>query len=224
MRRQGQGVRVSSIELAARVGQKSQRKAKGHGHLRRAEILAAAERIFVECGYEGATIRRIADEVGVSSTALYMHFRDKSEILVEICSETFARMIAANTELAARDMDPEVRVRAMLEAYVHFGFEFPNAYPLVFCPIPADVPDDKMATLSELGRQCYDLFSGAVAQIRDAGRLRTADVDAAAQVLWAAPHGLVSLMISRSTFDWAERDALVRLMLDAVFSGLVERT
>jgi len=60
-----------------------------------------------------------------------------------------------------------------------------------------------------------------VARIRDAGRLRTPDVDAAAQVLWAAPHGLVSLMISQTTFEWAERDALVRLMLDAVFSGLV---
>jgi AcrR family transcriptional regulator len=203
------------------VGLKSQRKAKGLGHLRRAEILDAAERIFVECGYEGATIRRIADEVGVSSTALYMHFHDKSEILVEICRETFARMISSNTELAAREMDPVERVRAMLEAYVRFGFEYPNAYQLVFCPIPADVPEDKMTVLSELGMQCYDLFAGAVGQIRDAGRLRTADVDAAAQVLWAAPHGLVSLMISRSTFEWAARDALVGLMLDAVFAGLV---
>jgi len=215
-------VRVNSTVLTARAGPRSQRKAKGHGHLRRAEILAAAERIFVECGYEGATIRRIADDVGVSSTALYMHFRDKSEILVEICSETFSRMITANAELAARDMDPVERVRAMLEAYVRFGFEYPNAYQLVFCPIPADIPQDKLSTLTALGKQCFELFIGAVARIRDSGRLRTPDVDAAAQVLWAAPHGLVSLMISQTTFEWAERDALERLMLDAVFSGLVK--
>ena len=63
---------------------RSARKPKGEGHVRRAEILEAAERLFVECGYEGATIRKIADEVGVSSTALYMHFRDKSEILSQI--------------------------------------------------------------------------------------------------------------------------------------------
>src|SRR5215469_12056355 len=64
---------------------KSARKAKGDGYLRRAEILEAAERIFVADGYEGATIRKIADDVGVSSTALYMHFRDKDQILHEIC-------------------------------------------------------------------------------------------------------------------------------------------
>ena len=49
---------------------RSQRKPKGEGYARRAEILAVAERIFVEHGYEGATIRKIADEVGLSSTAL----------------------------------------------------------------------------------------------------------------------------------------------------------
>ena len=59
---------------------KSARKPKGDGHLRRAEILRAAERIFVAEGYEGATIRKIADEVGVSSTCLYMHFRDKDPV------------------------------------------------------------------------------------------------------------------------------------------------
>jgi AcrR family transcriptional regulator len=71
------------------------RKPKGEGHSRRGEILAAAERIFVEHGYEGATIRKIADEVGLSSTALYMHFPDKGAILQEICRNAFSVLTAA---------------------------------------------------------------------------------------------------------------------------------
>jgi AcrR family transcriptional regulator len=213
---------VNANVTKAKPAARSQRKAKGDGHLRRAEILHAAEQIFVECGYEGATIRRIADEVGVSSTALYMHFRDKSEILVEICSEGFARLISANAELAAKDMDPVERVRQMLDAYVAFGFDNPNAYQLVFCPTTAEIPPDKQAVLNELGGKCYELFSGAVARIRDAGRLKTDDAHAAAQILWTAPHGLISLVIIRPTFPWTERETLVPLMLDSVFSGLVK--
>ena len=76
---------------------KSARKAKGDGHLRRAEILRAAEAIFVRDGYQGATIRKIADEVGVSSTALYMHFRDKDEILIEIAENAVGALLASNT-------------------------------------------------------------------------------------------------------------------------------
>jgi AcrR family transcriptional regulator len=64
------------LTAAATTARRSARKAKGDGHLRRAEILEAAERIFIAEGYDGATIRKIADEVGVSSTALYMHFQD----------------------------------------------------------------------------------------------------------------------------------------------------
>ena len=64
---------------------RSARKPKGGGHERRGEILVVAAKIFNSLGYEGATIWRIAEEVGLSSTALYMHFRDKDEILVEIC-------------------------------------------------------------------------------------------------------------------------------------------
>jgi len=200
---------------------RSRRKAKGDGHLRRGEILSAAERIFVECGYEGATIRKIADEVGVSSTALYMHFRDKTEILVEICSVTVAHMIAANEALLAQEMDPVLRVRQMLEGYVEFGFEHSNAYRLVFCPASVETDPDGRVELAALGVRCFELFSTAVAAISQAGRLKTDDVAAAAQVLWMAPHGLISLMITRPSFSWSRRDTLVALMLDGVFDGLV---
>src|SRR5471030_3190284 len=108
--------------------ERSARKAKGDGHLRRAEILRAAERIFVAEGYEGATIRKIADEVGVSSTALYMHFHDKDEILQEICLAAMQTLLRQNTEIAAQPTDAVTRVRVLLAAYMRMGLEHPNAY------------------------------------------------------------------------------------------------
>lgn len=199
---------------------RSARKAKGEGHLRRAEILHAAERIFVECGYEGATIRRIAEEVGVSSTALYMHFKDKSEILLEICAGQLALLIEVNTALGREEMDPVLRVRRMLEAYIAFGREHPNAYRLVFCSPPGHI--ERQDEISRLGRRTYDLFRDAVARIAAADRLRGRDVDVAAQIAWASIHGVVSLTLTltRPQFKWAERAALDAQALDAVFDGL----
>ena len=110
----------------APVSARSQRKPKGEGHERRAEILAAAERIFVEHGYEGATIRKIADEVGLSSTALYMHFPDKGAILQEISRQAFEALRAANERAMAQSGPAEDRLRRMMRAYVEFGFSNPN--------------------------------------------------------------------------------------------------
>ncbi|MFI4973300.1 MAG: TetR/AcrR family transcriptional regulator [Caulobacterales bacterium] len=141
---------------------KSARKAKGDGHLRRAEILEAAERIFVADGYEGATIRKIADEVGVSSTALYMHFRDKDEILVEICMEATQRLLEQNSQISAQPLDAVARVRRMLEAYVSFALQHPNAYQLMFCSAARSASSRKKEAAEDISAQCYARYSGVV--------------------------------------------------------------
>ncbi len=204
----------------ATATRKTARKAKGDGHLRRAEILEAAERIFVAEGYDGATIRKIADEVGVSSTALYMHFHDKACILHEICEGTFRQLLATNAECAARPLDPVIRTRMMLEAYIRWGFEHPNAYQLVYCQRTGSSAPLPQGT-SELSRQCYDVFAGVVREVAANGRLRLGNADSAAQALWMACHGVVALYTSRPTFDWADRGEIMRVTLDGLLHGLV---
>jgi len=197
------------------------RKPKGEGHARRAEILEAAERIFVEVGYEGATIRRIADEVGLSSTALYMHFSEKSEILHEICRGAFARLQALNQSVMDEPGAPEVRLRRLLEAYVEFGFDNPNAYRLTYLTRPIEARDGAQTAAENLGGELYRAFEAVVQNVAAEGRLR-GDARTAAQTLWAGAHGVVSLMITKPYFDWVGREALTRSMIDALVIGLLK--
>ena len=199
---------------------RSQRKAKGSGHLRRAEILEAAERVFVEQGYEGATIRRIAEEVGLSSTALYMHFRDKGRILDEICVGHFQALNTINEALLAEALDPVERVRRMLQGYVDFAYAHPNTYRLVFCTPFAGKEEKGAEEVQAIGSRTFDLFSEGVARIGEAGRLRGRDTALAAQTSWAACHGIVSLLLTRPHMAWADRLVLRDTMLDVVFTGL----
>ena len=200
---------------------RSARKAKGDGHMRRAEILEAAERIFVAEGYEGATIRKIADEVGVSSTALYMHFPDKACILHEIVDGTLSQLLENNTEIANKPLDPVVRTRMMLDTYMRWGLEHANAYQLVYCsrgPVSGDPTPERTTDLS---RECYEAFSGVVREVAANGRLRTGNADSAAQALWMACHGVVALMISRPSFEWTDQQELMTITLDGLLHGLV---
>lgn len=198
---------------------RSQRKPKGEGHARRAEILAAAERIFVDHGYEGATIRKIADEVGLSSTALYMHFSDKSEILHEICERAFEQLLVMNRAVLAEPGMPEQRMRRLMQSYVRFGFENPNAYRLIYMTRPVEAQQAQSVAQS-LGHELFGAFARVVEEAAADGRLR-GEPRATAQALWAGSHGVVSLMITKPYFDWVERDALVDTLLDALFVGLL---
>ena len=200
---------------------RSARKPKGEGHSRRAEILSAAEQIFVEHGYEGATIRKIADEVGLSSTALYMHFADKQAILHEICRQSFETLIALNETVLAEPGEPEARMRRMMEAYVAFGFENPNAYRLVYLTRPLEARDGAESVAQQLGADLFRSSEAVVAEAAKAGRLR-GDARVTTQALWAGGHGIVSLMITKPYFDWGDREALVKTLMDALFMGLLK--
>ena len=199
---------------------RSQRKPKGEGHARRAEILAAAERIFVDHGYEGATIRKIADEVGLSSTALYMHFSDKSEILHEICERAFEQLLTMNRAVLDEPGTPEQRMRRLMQSYVRFGFDNPNAYRLVYMTRPLEAQQAQTVAQS-LGYELFGAFVRVVEEAAADGRLR-GETRATAQTLWAGAHGVVSLMITKPYFDWVERDLLIDTLLDALFVGLLK--
>ena len=69
------------------------RKPRGQGASRRAEILASATRLFLEEGVDHVTMRRIAQAVGVSPTALYVYFPDKAAIFLAIAETWFAELL-----------------------------------------------------------------------------------------------------------------------------------
>ena len=211
----------AGLSGVTRLNRRSARKPKGEGHSRRAEILTAAEQIFVEHGYEGATIRKIADQVGLSSTALYMHFADKQEILHEICRQSFERLIALNQAVLAESGEPEARMRRMMEAYVDFGFANPNAYRLVYLTRPLEARDGAESVAQQLGAELFRSFEAVVEDAERAGQLR-GEARATTQALWAGGHGVVSLMITKPYFDWVDRETLVKTLMDALFTGLLK--
>ena len=100
-----------------------------------------------------------------------------------------------------------------------FGFENPNAYRLAYLT-PAVETRHGAETIAQ--RAGAELFAAVVAVVEDAvaeGVLR-GDARVLAQVIWASVHGLVSIMITKPYFDWADRDVLIRTQLDVLFKGL----
>jgi AcrR family transcriptional regulator len=59
---------------------------------RREEILAGARRAFAEHGYEGATVSRLEEAIGLSRGAIFNYFPSKEELFVELAMEDSKRM------------------------------------------------------------------------------------------------------------------------------------
>jgi AcrR family transcriptional regulator len=203
---------------------RSERKARGSGHLRRAELLAAAQKIFTVAGYEGATIRKIAEEVGVSSTALYMYFQDKSQIMLEICVHALEDLYKQLEAITVDEREPVQKVRAVLEVLLRFGFEQPTAYQLLYCVAPKDVNERRNDVIAPLTRSCFQRTLQAVEAAVAAGQMRNdMPTRAMTECLIAACHGLVSIRLANPLAPWSEPELQCRVMLDGLLDGFAVR-
>ena len=97
----------------------------------RERILDAARTLFAEQGYDAVTMRKIADRIEYSPTAIYFHFKDKQTLLQELCDTDFGAL-AHEFQKIARIGDPVDRLRQIGRAYVEFAIAYPNHYRLMF--------------------------------------------------------------------------------------------
>src|SRR5678816_624986 len=90
--------------------------------LRRA-ILDAAREAFVRHGYEGVSMRKLAESVGCTHGNLYLHFKDKEALFDCLVEESFEQFGAGLGRLpeSARRGDPVEFVRKAGRAYVEWG-------------------------------------------------------------------------------------------------------
>ena len=69
-----------------------------HLNARRQEILAGARACFARHGYEGATVRRLEEETGLSRGAIFHHFRDKESLFLAVAEDDAAEMVSVVAE------------------------------------------------------------------------------------------------------------------------------
>jgi AcrR family transcriptional regulator len=79
---------------------------------RRQEILAAAREVFLECGYEGATLDDVAHRAEFAKGTLYSYFSSKAELFESLVDSEFGRVINDVAAAMAAEPDDELALRA----------------------------------------------------------------------------------------------------------------
>jgi AcrR family transcriptional regulator len=197
------------------------RSRRGEGETLRADLLAATERLMIETGRaEAVSIRAIADAVGVTPPSIYLHFPDKDSLILAVCErhfEAFDRVI----EAAGRSTDDPVEsLRRRGQAYVRFGLENPEPYRILF--MTRNDSAQQRDVVVGAGARAFQHLVDAVQRCIDAGAFRPVDPVLAATGVWAAVHGVTSLLISLPGFPWPDIETLVDHVCNIQNFGLSE--
>jgi AcrR family transcriptional regulator len=93
------------------------------------EIVDAAAKVFRTKGYHAATVRDIAEEVGILKGSLYHHFESKEALLYLVVKEPIAQMYQTIAAIADADLSPTEKLRRAILAHLE---AFDRHYPHLF--------------------------------------------------------------------------------------------
>jgi AcrR family transcriptional regulator len=198
---------------------------------RRVQIVAAARALFAEGGLPLVTMRNIARRVGITQAAIYQHFADKDEILGSIAEAFFEQMIVEIERGTGVESDPVRAFRRSIRAYIEVGLANREEYRLVFMTsVPGlykHAPEALKAPCGPSGAQppskgqiAYGTLQTKVHELLAGGHIRGGDAEVLAKAIWAAEHGIVSLLITHDEFLW-EPDRLIDTQIDMLLNGLL---
>jgi AcrR family transcriptional regulator len=154
----------------------------------RTALLDTAARLIAVDGSAGLTLRRLVEEVGTSTMAVYTHFGGMQNLRQEIRLEGFARL-KAHLEAVPPGSDPLSDIALLGRAYYDNAIENPHMYRVMF--LETHEPAEDL-----IGLDTFQILVDCVARCVEAGRLDAAEPFDLAVQLWATAHGLVSLQLA----------------------------
>jgi AcrR family transcriptional regulator len=202
------------VASSSGAGQRHIRNPRGEGDRLRQELISAANRLLENgASHESLSLRAVAREVGIAPTSVYLHFPDKTALLLAVYQGHFADLADQLNQAIARHTSPAARLRAAAEAYCQFAADRPDVYQVLFT-VPGSASPPRLVPASQRpGAAVVQTIQHVITDCIDAGLLAPADPYAVTMCLWAALHGLIVLRAARPHVAWPPLSTLIDTLL-----------
>jgi len=165
-------------------------------------------------------MRKVAQRAGITHGTIYLHFRDKEDLLYQVSEEQF-RVLLDRLRALPRTLDPVNRIVAALNTIIEYGLDYPNHYALLYA-IPSAWRSGKIERrFGPMAEEVYAYLSDALGRAHARGLLPATDPHIDTYMFLTAVHGVVELYRS----DAADREETLQCaerMLTLLLAGLRE--
>jgi len=184
----------------------------------RRRLLEITGAIIAVDGYDAFSMRRLGKDAGMSASALYRYFPARRNVLIAYWSDALDELTRRGEAVSRDDMRPIAKLKAMLLAYADFAIEDRDRFRVLF------IENDKgqFADLVALDAAVrpYRLFVETVGAALAARQIRRLSEAVAAQILWGAVHGVLTLAATVNEIDFGNVRDLAVIAADTALRGL----
>jgi len=158
--------------------------------LTRLSIIDAAYAIVKTEGWQGLSMRKIADKIEYTAPIIYEYFSNKDAILRELTGKGFIKLSKKLEVAKAAFEKPEQQLEAMWMAYWDFAFTDTEIYQVMF-----GVQMNCCSEQCDASKTPYQLFTSVIAEIMKKSNPSEMDIKQKYFTFFSIIHGLISINI-----------------------------
>jgi AcrR family transcriptional regulator len=182
-------------------------------------ILDAAREIFLEKGFEQASIRNIAEKIEYSPGTIYLYFKEKDEIFHALHEEGFGRFLKQMQPLQ-HVSDPFERLKAMGRVYIDFALKNKDFYDLMFImQAPMNVEEQDCW---KMGNQALSFLRQVIEDCKATGRFNGMETNHLSFMIWSTVHGMCALHVRERCNAYNDQDIELSGLVDKGYQYFVE--
>jgi AcrR family transcriptional regulator len=152
----------------------------------RERIIRAAARLFLEHGYDGTAVSRIAQDCGLTTAALYWHFPSKEALYYAFLNQSY-RAFVDDLEASITGDEPVDRLRSFVEAFVKLQLRDPEiSMKYGYNQLRAGLSEENRSKVAELQQRLIDGLRTILRAGQDDGSFEIEDITVTAFAITTA--------------------------------------
>jgi len=181
----------------------------------RKNILEAAYAIVKEEGWQGLSMRKIADRIEYTAPIIYEYFSNKEAILQELTKKGFVSLIKMLETAKGEFTEPEQQLEAMWMAYWNFAFTDKEMYQVMFGVEMTCC----MQRCSE-GETPYQLFTAVIREMMASSNPSEEVVKQKYFTFFSVIHGLISINITSTGLSTSINNQILKDAIGGIIRSI----
>lgn len=186
----------------------------------RKQIIKVAKELFTAHGYEGVSMRKVAEKAECQPSMLYTIFSNKRQLLHFIWEDVF-NDFSSSLEKCYRESLSSQKLEKVCLATINFWLDRPDDYRAIFLiQDQLQAPEDKYFVNSIQVNNILEIFNKAILDAQKSKQIKSGDVQLIISLLICSIQGVIFNLINIPEFPWGDTDTLKQTMIKTVINGL----
>lgn len=189
----------------------------------REKILQITRTLLFSDGYSALSMRKIAGEIGVSATSIYLYFDSKDHLVHTLIEESVNDLSVALEQGVEGKVGTLDRFKAIIDSYMEFALNNSEKYQVIYSvqtETMSRYPKEKFRK----ARRGYTLLESVITKGVSEGIFELEEATIAAYSIWAQLHGVVSVVLNQRLDSRIDKSRFLEESVDYIVQGFLVRT